>query len=202
MRYGLDDIRGYDSIIPASYVAAMRALQPQYMLDHNQIAPLYTDPNLNHAGYERTLQSDLLNLLNVRYALTAPDFEMYLPGWEDVYRQEVAIWENESAMPRAFVVDKADWDPRWLAEQGGGFRFAELDVLGGGLRIPRYEAAPITRDSGREKFIDISIDRRQLAGGQRDLYAGLARFRPSLGQRRRGRIRAGRSAGVGEFPGP
>ena len=158
MRYGLDDIRGYDSIIPASYVAALRALQPQYMLDHNQIAPLYTDPNLNHAGYERTLQSDLLNLLNVRYVLTAPDFEMYMPGWTDVYRQEVAIWENESAMPRAFVVDKADWDPRWLAEQGGGFRYAELDVLGGGMRIPRYQAAPITRDSGREKFMDVRIE--------------------------------------------
>ena len=40
MRYGLDDIRGYDSIIPAGYVATMRALQPQHLLDHNQIAPL------------------------------------------------------------------------------------------------------------------------------------------------------------------
>ena len=99
----------------------------------------------------------MLNLLNVRYVLTAPDFEMYLPGWEDVYRQEVAIWENQSVMPRAFVVDKADWDPRWLAEEGGGFKFAELDILGSGLRVPRYEAATISRDSGREKFIDVGV---------------------------------------------
>ena len=157
MRYGLDDIRGYDSIIPAGYVATMRSLQPQHLLDHNQIAPLYTDEGRSPAGYQRALQSDLLSLLNVRYVLTAPDFEMYLPGWEDVYRQEVAIWENQSVMPRAFVVDKADWDPRWLAEEGGGFKFAELDILGGGLHVPRYEAAAISRDSGREKFIDVSV---------------------------------------------
>ncbi len=157
MRYGLDDIRGYDSIIPQGYVATMRALQPQHLLDHNQIAPLYTDEGRSPAGYQRVLQSDLLSLLNVRFVLTAPDFEMYLPGWEDVYRQEVAIWENQSVMPRAFVVDKGDWDARWLAEEGGGFRFAELGILGGGLRIPRYEEAAISRDSGREKFIDVSV---------------------------------------------
>ncbi len=157
MRYGLDDIRGYDSIIPAGYVATMRSLQPQHLLDHNQIAPLYTDAGRSPAGYQRVLQSDMLNLLNVRYVLTAPDFEMVLPGWKDVYRQEVAIWENESVMPRAFTVDKADWDPRWLAEVGGGFKFAELGILGGGLHVPRYEAASIGRDSGREKFVDISV---------------------------------------------
>ena len=157
LRYGLDDIRGYDSIIPAGYVATMRSLQPQHLLDHNQIAPLYTDAGRSPAGYQRVLQSDMLNLLNVRYVLTAPDFEMYLPGWKDVYRREVAIWENQSVMPRAFVVDKADWNPRWLAEVGGGFKFAELDILGSGLHVPRYETASISRDSGREKFIDVSV---------------------------------------------
>ena len=159
LQYGLDEIRGYDSIIPAGYVATMRALQPQTRLDFNQIAPLHTAPEFNHSGYQSTLLSDLLNLFNLRYVLTAPDFEMRLPGWKDVYRQEVAIWENSNALPRAFAVDKADWDPRWLAELGGGFKFAELDMSGGGLRVPRYQAADITRDSGREKYIDISLDR-------------------------------------------
>ncbi len=157
MHYGLDDIRGYDSIIPAGYVATMRALQPQPRLDFNQIAPLHTAPELNHSSYQSTLASDLVNLLNLRFVLTAPDFEMRLPGWKDVYRQEVAIWENSNALPRAFAVDKADWDPRWLAEVGGGFKFAELDMSGGGLTVPRYQAADITRDSGREKFIDVSL---------------------------------------------
>ena len=157
MRYGLDDVRGYDSIIPAGYVATMRSLQPWHNLDHNRISPLQTAPERSHAGYETALQSDLLNLLNVRYVLTAPDLVIPLPGWKLVYRQEVAIWENESVMPRAFTVDKADWQARWTAEHGGGFRFNELGILAGGLHIPRYQAATITRDTGREKFIDVSV---------------------------------------------
>ncbi len=159
LQFGLDDIRGYDSIIPRSYVATMRALQPQHLLTFNQIAPLSTAPENNHGGYERTMNSDLLNLLNVRYAITAPDFEMRVPGWTDVYRQEVAIWENENVMPRAFAVDKRDWDPRWLAEVGGGFHFGELGILAGGLKIPAYQTAEIMRDTGREKLIDIRLER-------------------------------------------
>ncbi len=157
MRYGLDDVRGYDSIIPAGYVATMRSLQPAHNLDHNRISPLFTAPHKNHAGYETALESDLLNLLNVRYVLTAPDLVIPLAGWKPVYRQEIAIWENESVMPRAFTVDKADWNSRWLAEHGGGFRFDELGILRGGLHISRYQPAVITRDTGREKFIDISL---------------------------------------------
>ena len=157
LRYGLDDVRGYDSIVSSGYVATMRALQPYHLLDHSQVSGLYTAPERNHGGYEGALQSDLLNLLNLRFVLTAPDFEMRLPGWRDVYRQEVAIWENENVMPRAFTVDKADWDPRWLAEEGGGFRFGELNIYGGGLHVSRHEPALITRDSGREKFIDVSV---------------------------------------------
>ncbi len=158
LQFGLDDLRGYDSIIPAGYVATMRTLQPQRQLDFNRIAPLYTAPERNYVSYQQLLQSDLLRLLNLRYVLTAPDFEMRVPGWRAVYRQEVAIWENELAMPRAFSVDKADWQDRWLAEHGGGFRFAELNILGGGLHVPRFQAARITRDSGREKFLDVSVE--------------------------------------------
>ena len=84
---------------------------------------------------------------------------MRIPGWKDVYRQEVTIWENEFVMPRAFTVDKADWDSRWLAEMGGGFNFGELGILAGGLKIDAYQPAEITRDSGREKTIDIGVER-------------------------------------------
>ena len=44
-------------------------------------------------------------------------------------------------------------------EEGGGFNFGELNIDGGGLRISRYQEAAITRDSGREKFIDVSLER-------------------------------------------
>ena len=49
---------------------------------------------------------------------------------------------------------RAGWR-RWAAASAS----AELGILAGGLRIPRYQAASISRDSGREKFIDVSINR-------------------------------------------
>ena len=160
MSYGLDDVRGYESIIPARYVATMRALQPQRFMDHNRISPVYTLPDWNHAGgYEAALSADLFNLLNIRYVLTPRDWQSAPTGWQTVYADEaLTIWENESFMPRAFTVAKAHWDPHWLAEAGGGFRFGEFANIGSSLHIPDYQPAAISRDTAREKFIDISLD--------------------------------------------
>ena len=44
MQYGLEDIRGYDSIILKHYVQFMEAVGPQEQLDFNRIAPLYAEP--------------------------------------------------------------------------------------------------------------------------------------------------------------
>lgn len=160
MSYGLHDVRGYDSIIPAQYVATMRALQPQRFMDHNRISPVYTLPDWNHAGgYEAALAADLFNLLNIRYVLTPRDWQSAPAGWTTVYADEaVSIWENESFMPRAFAVAKADWDPRWLAEPGGGFRYGEFSNTSDRLHIADYQPASISRDTAREKFVDISLD--------------------------------------------
>ena len=63
MRYGLDDVRGYDSIISSQYVDYMRGIttasQPQ--LDFNRIAPLYAWDD-----YNATLNSPRFKRLNVR----------------------------------------------------------------------------------------------------------------------------------------
>lgn len=40
MRYGLDDVRGYDSIFTKQYVDYISAAYPQLQLDYNRIAPL------------------------------------------------------------------------------------------------------------------------------------------------------------------
>src|SRR4029078_6319192 len=40
-RYGLDDVRGYESIIPKQYVDFMSQLAPQVQLDYNRVAALY-----------------------------------------------------------------------------------------------------------------------------------------------------------------
>ncbi|MEP6987708.1 MAG: hypothetical protein ABI970_19050, partial [Chloroflexota bacterium] len=49
-RYGLDDIRGYESIIPKQYVDFMSQLAPQVQLDYNRVAPLYTDKQYSAMG--------------------------------------------------------------------------------------------------------------------------------------------------------
>ena len=191
LQYGLDDIRGYDSIIPAGYVATMRALQPQPRLDFNQIAPLHTAPEFNHSSYQSTLASDLLNLFNLRYVLTAPDFEMRVPGWKDVYRQEVAIWENSNAMPRAFAVDIADWDPRWLAEVGGGFQIRRARYE---RRRPAHSALSSGGDHARQRPRKIhrrQPGQRKLAGHQRELTrpAGALLCAPGAGAKTRNSAR-------------
>ncbi len=63
LRYGLDDVRGYESIISAEYVAYMRGVQVQPQLDANRIAPLYLD-RVQEVDWAR------LDALNVGYIVT------------------------------------------------------------------------------------------------------------------------------------
>ena len=95
--HGLEDVRGYDSIIPAQYVQYMRAIEGQGELLYNQIAPLYGLENLS---------SPLLDLLGVRYVMT--EGEVPNPDYELVYQDEVRIYENIDAMPRAFALPNAE----------------------------------------------------------------------------------------------
>ena len=155
--YGLDDVRGYDSIIPAGYVAVMRALQPQHQLDFNRIAPLFTADEWHHAGgYAAALDADLFNLLNIKYVITHHQASIPLPDWKAVYEDEaVTIWENGAVMPRAFWVDEADWDERWLADGRGSLDYSRFQPGSSALHVARYQPTDIIRDSGREKFIDL-----------------------------------------------
>jgi O-antigen/teichoic acid export membrane protein len=93
MFYGLQDIRGYDSIFPKQYAEYMGAIEPQDELLYNRIAPL--------SEYE-SLDSPLLDLLNVKYVVTT----QYVPnpGYKLVYDGEVRVYENLDAMPRAFIL--------------------------------------------------------------------------------------------------
>jgi O-antigen/teichoic acid export membrane protein len=94
--HGLQDVRGYDSIIPAQYVGYMRAIEGQGELLYNRVAPIYGLENLN---------SPLLDLLGVRYVMT----EGQIPnaGFQLVYDDEVRIYENTDVMPRAFALPRA-----------------------------------------------------------------------------------------------
>ncbi|HYN87945.1 MAG TPA: oligosaccharide flippase family protein, partial [Ardenticatenaceae bacterium] len=97
MFYGLEDVRGYDSIIPKHYTEFMSAIEDQTgSLLQNRVGPLF---------WNGSLESALLDLLGVRYVLTA--FELDQAGWTEVYDGEVRIYENADPLPRAFVVGLA-----------------------------------------------------------------------------------------------
>jgi O-antigen/teichoic acid export membrane protein len=95
--HGLEDVRGYDSIILRQYVDYMSAIEEQGELLYNRIAPIY--------GVEH-LSSPLVDLLNVRYVMT--EGEIPNPDYALVYDDEVRIYENRDVLPRAFALPQAE----------------------------------------------------------------------------------------------
>jgi len=134
MPYRLQDIRGYDSIIPRQYVEYMSLLAPQTDLLYNRVAPIYTP-------YASALDSPLLDLLGVRYVVTTQRVEA--SDYTLVYDDEVRIYRNEGAMPRSFwlgctqVVPEGEgfealriYDPRYTVVVEAGNLPGELPAPG------------------------------------------------------------------------
>lgn len=92
----LEDISGYDSLIPAQYASYMEVVQPQVDLPYNRIAPIYSD-------YPDALDSPLLDLLGVRYVVSEVAIDN--PRYSLTYQDEaVFIYQNREVMPRAFTL--------------------------------------------------------------------------------------------------
>src|SRR3989304_168174 len=90
--FDLSAARGYDSIIPKQYANYMSLIEPQGELQYNRIAPI-SNP--------LSLDSPLLDLLNVKYVLSLADIEG--PKYRLVYRAEaIKVYETLGAAPRAF----------------------------------------------------------------------------------------------------
>ncbi len=162
MLFGFQDIRGYDSIIPKQYVEYMEWIEPQDELLYNRIAPL-SEPN--------SLDSPLLHLLNVKYVITTQEIDR--PGYRLVYDGEVRVYENASAMPRAFALPATSavvvprdrvgdalkrYDPREyvVLEEEQGF------AAQGPAQPSRYAPVAVERYSGNEVFLKASVDRPSL----------------------------------------
>ncbi len=136
MSYGLDDVRGYESIIPRQYVDFMQQLTRQTQLDYNRVAPLYSNE-------QQALESPLLDLLNVRYVVTAASTAITQPDWSQVYADKaVRIYQKAASrdLPRAYTVAAATFDPAALV-------------------VPTaFTPAAIRSDSGRELLIDAQTE--------------------------------------------
>ncbi len=131
MRYGFDDIRGYESIITRQYVDYIATLAPQVQLDHNRVSPLYTVyPPEVPFDYRDALNSPILDQLNVRFVISHTTTTVDVPNFALAYEDHaVRIWENLDVLPRTYLINDA------------------------GDIIP----ATITYDTGREKFVDVSV---------------------------------------------
>ncbi len=140
MYFDFQDVRGYDSLFTAQYARYMGWIEPQHELPYNRIAP-FSD--------FASLDSPLLDLLNVKYILT--DVEIPLPRYRLVYEDEaVKVYENLGVMPRAFTLPRSAtlvvptqeavgeairrYDPRF-------YLIADEETLPGALR-PTEEAQP------------------------------------------------------------
>jgi hypothetical protein len=96
MPAGIQDIRGYDSIIPRQYTEYMNLIEGQGELLYNRVAPFY---------WAGSLDSALVDLLNVKYVVTTQ--QLSDPKYTLVYDDEVRIYRNNDVLPRAFVVNQA-----------------------------------------------------------------------------------------------
>ena len=166
MSFGLEDVRGYDSIIPKQYVAYMRRIQPQDDLLYNRIAPIYTQTSGGQPNYD-ALDNPLLDLLGVKYVVTTHAIPN--AGYELVYDGEVQVYENRDAFPRVFIAPAA---VAAADQQAALDRLQRVDpaqtVVIEGLvadqlpapASPQVREARISQRGNREIFVDVNISDR------------------------------------------
>lgn len=92
MLEGIENVGGYDAIV---------------LRNHNEFINftqgLSIDEPSTLIGINRT--SPLLNLLNVRYFIVAPNIELDLPNFELVFRNDhYHVYRDNGALPRSFIV--------------------------------------------------------------------------------------------------
>ena len=93
---GLQDVRGYDSAFPKQYLRYIQTIEQQNDYLDNRIGPVRD---------ARSLDSPLLDLLNVKYVITEdsiPNTKFTL-----VYSDTVRVYQNEAVAPRAFTLPRA-----------------------------------------------------------------------------------------------
>jgi O-antigen/teichoic acid export membrane protein len=155
MLYGLQDVRGYDTIVLKRYAAYLNLIEPQ--LTNLNLYSQTTKTFQNAA----TLHSPLFRLLGVRYVLSSEtipgdDVQLVSPG-------PINVYAVPAALPRAFLVGTAqavrDESAALAAVQQPGFDPARQVIVegppalamtggtsGGAVRITNYAADSVALD--------------------------------------------------------
>jgi O-antigen/teichoic acid export membrane protein len=125
-RYALNDVRGYESIIPKQYAQYMAQLAPQHDLQYNRIAPLYTSDD-----WQTAVQSPRLDALNVCFIISHKTIDV--PSWLLAYEDEaVRIWRNKRHT--ALIAP--------YSETGGVFTMSPLAVTSNTGRALTFDVLP------------------------------------------------------------
>ena len=124
--YGLEDSRGYESLLLARFADTY---------------PLWCRPQFASFNRVDDLASPFLSFLNVRFAIAPPDAPVPT-GWREWARGgEMAIFENPRALPRAFPPRRVRWESdsaRTLEAMSGASDFSDV-VWITGVAAPEVE---------------------------------------------------------------
>jgi len=111
--YGLEDVRGYESLVLARFA---------------ETYPLWCREQFASFNRVEDLTRPFLSFVNVRYAIANPDIPAP-SGWVAIARgREMALFENIRPLPRAFVPRRVRMQPdprKRLAEMGHATDFGE-----------------------------------------------------------------------------
>ena len=161
--FDLQDVRGYDSMIPRQYTAYMAAIEPQNELPFNRVQPIARWQSLN---------SPLLDVLGVKYVITAEaiDLPKLQLAWEG---EGLRIYENLAAAPRAYTLPQTatavvedslaamtELDPRNYVLLERGDWGLEVEQSISNLQSPisnLYQGAEIVSYSNIEVVVRVSV---------------------------------------------
>jgi len=140
--YGIEDARGYESIVLARFADTY---------------PLWCHPQAASFNRVDDLSAPILAFLNVRYAVAPPDAPVPA-GWEEQARgPELSLFANPRALPRAFVPRTIRRGPPDLAALASIDDFGDVALLpGDGTQERNGEATVRVREMGPDLLVAVN----------------------------------------------
>ena len=158
-QYGLDDVRGYDSIIPRNYVEYMRGFADQPQLDFNRIAPLYT--SYNDFDVREALTSPRLRALNIGFIVTQTNSQAareVLAEFPDDFTAvhsdpAQTIYRVNDTLPRFYLCCEDEVLRERLAS--GDILDNDIQAMIDSLSVD-LSRVELKSDTGRERLLDVT----------------------------------------------